>query len=190
MLTRRKYYFEMKHKIRMRWEQARHVATNVNQLLSLHPKSTDFLGYLETVNANIQDIKSEFLIDKGRALWRMRLYRLKTRSLDKAVQKLFDAAKGRPIVFGIGDANFSSSGRGEKSMPTTHLIKVFKKGMNRYIHKNNQVLKNHVRFEIVDEYNTTQKCSRSGEQTTAANAEYVYVHTANCKVLKLFWTRL
>ena len=166
MLTRKKYYFDMKHKIRMRWEQSRQVATQVNQLLSLHPKSTDLLGYLEVVRVNIQAIKEEFLIDKGRALWRMRLYRLKTKSLDKAVQKLYDAANGRPIVFGIGDANFASSGRGEKSMPTTHLIKVFKKGMNRYIHRNNQVWDNHVRFEIIDEYNTTQKCSRSGEQTT------------------------
>jgi len=167
MLTRKKYYFEMKHNIRMKWERARAAATTVNQLLSLHPKSTDFLGYMECANANLQTIKTEYLIDKGRALWRMRLYRLKTRSLDKAVQKLFDAAKGRPIVFGIGNAKFAPGGRGELSMPTTMLTKFFKKGMNRYIKKNNVVLENHVRFVSIDEYKTTQCCSRSGEQTTA-----------------------
>jgi len=127
MLTRKKYYFEMKHNIRMKWERQRTIATNVNRLLSLHPKSTDFAGYLECVNANLQDLRNEYLVDKERAFWRMRLYRLKTRSLDKAIQKLFDVAKGRPIVFGIGNAKFAPNGKGELSMPTTMLTRFFKK---------------------------------------------------------------
>ena len=162
--TRRQYYYEMKHNIRMKWEQSRKVATKINQLLSLHSKNTDFAGYLETVNANLEDIKNEYLISKERALWRMRMYRLKTRSLDNAVQKLFDAAKGRSIVFGIGNAKFASSGRGELSMPTTTFARFIKKGVNRYVKRTNAK----AMFYGIDEFRTTMCCSRGGEVTEAA----------------------
>ena len=166
MLTRRTYYFQMKNKIRARWEASREVPLHVNPLLAQHPKSTQFVQYLQVINDNLNDMRNEYLINKERALWRMRLYRLKMRSLDRAVQKVFDAAKSRPIVFGIGEANFAATGRGEQAMPTTQLMRAFKKGEQRYIHRKGGMLKNYVRFEMIDEYMTTQKCSRSGEQTT------------------------
>jgi hypothetical protein len=105
-------------------------------------------------------MKQEFLIDKERALWKMRLFRLKTRSLDKAVQKVFDKAKGRPIVLGVGDAKFPATGPGEKSMPTTQFVRAILKAKYRY----------HSRVKLlnIDEFKTTVCCCGCGTETRPA----------------------
>jgi hypothetical protein len=152
MFTRGRYYHEMKHNIRMKWERARSAnpaVSQANQLLSLHSKVTDLPGYIACVTNNIDVLKAEYFCVE-RALWKMRLFRLKKKSMSQAVQRLFSAAKNRPLVIGVGDAGFAPTGRGEKAVPTTALMREIFKAKKRY---NNRVL-----VHSINEFRTTMCC--------------------------------
>ncbi len=159
--TRRKYYFEMKHRIRKRFEITRSQQPDIQtalQDLSQNNGTKNILHYLTTLEVHYDNLKQEYLIDKERALWRMRLYRLKTRSLDKAVQRVFEKAQGRPIVLGVGNAKFPSSGQGERSMPTTQFVRTILKAKYKYHNK--------VKLLGINEFKTTVCCCGCGNQTT------------------------
>jgi hypothetical protein len=138
ILTRRQYYFDIKHRIRMKWEKQR---SNMNPIkdiliqLSINGGKGNLLYYIQTFITHIEELKKEYLFNKERALWKMRLYRLKKKSLDKHVQKIFKIGKGRPIVLGLGDAKFLPTGRHEKSMPTSQIVKTFIKAKYNYNNK-------------------------------------------------------
>jgi hypothetical protein len=158
--TRRKYYFEMKHRIRKRFENTRSQQPHIKNALQALALTRNFNQYLVVLNQHYINMKNEYLIDKERALWRMRLYRLKTRSLDKAVQRIFEKADGRPIVLGVGDAKFPSTGPGEKSMPTTQFVRAILKAKYRYHNK--------VKLISIHEFRTTMCCCGCGQITSAA----------------------
>jgi hypothetical protein len=161
--TRRKYYFEMKHRIRKRFEATRSQQPHIQealQALSLNNGKKNLPQYLTTLAVHYNTLKQEYLIDKERALWRMRLYRLKMRSLDKAVQRVFDRAEKRPLVLGVGSARFPATGPGEKSMPTTQFVRTILKAKYRY--------NNTVKLLSINEFRTTVCCCGCGQVTTPA----------------------
>jgi len=160
--TRRKYYFEMKHRIRKRFESTRSQQPHIQpalQALSQNNGTKNIVQYLTTLEVHYDTLKHEYLIDKERALWRMRLYRLKIRSLDKAVQRVFKKAQGRPIVLGVGSARFPSTGPGEKSMPTTQFVRMILKAKYKYHNK--------VKLLGINEFKTTVCCCGCGTETKA-----------------------
>jgi hypothetical protein len=160
-LTRREYYNKMRHTIRKKWEQERSVIPHIqaaNQALSVS-KSTQLPLYLNALSVNFDVLEQEYLKNKDRSLWKMRLFRWKKQCLDHAVQQIFDKTKNRDVVIGIGDAKFASTGRGEKAMPTTKITLAFKKAAWRY--------KNKVIFKSIHEFRTTMCCSSCCQVTTS-----------------------
>jgi hypothetical protein len=161
LLTRNAYYNAMKHTKRMKFERNRMAQTAVataSAALSEAPKA-NFAAYVATVATHANTLKSEYIEDKTRALWSMRLYRLKKQALDRSVQKIFDRGKGKPLCIGIGDAKISSTGRNERSMPTCQIMKTFMKAKRRY--------KGEVYFRNINEFRTTMCCCACGSVTNA-----------------------
>lgn len=160
LLTRRQYYYETKHHIRKRWERGRNENPNLKNILvelSGTSKSDRFHDYVSVMTSNLDVLKDEYLDNVERYLWKMRLYRLKKRCLDSFVSKVYNAAKGRDIVFGFGDCNFPCTGKGEKSVPTKQIMKAFEKKRRHY---HSRV----VGFKI-NEFRTTLGCSSCGRAT-------------------------
>ncbi len=161
--TRKEYYYDIKHKIRTRFEQERTSIPEVrNVLVSLSENGgkQNIVTYLHTLATNYNVMKSEFLENKERALWAMRLYRLKKRALDKAVRRVVGVTK-RDMVIGIGDAKIAPTGRGEKAVPTAQLLKVFVRAQRREVSRT-------IKLTGVPEFRTTLCCSACGEMTTPA----------------------
>lgn len=163
IFSRKQYYKEIKHKVRMKWENNR-VQSNPQLKVALTDLSEDngtlnVVVYIRKVNTHHQVLHDEYIIDKERALWKMRLYRFKKRSIDLAIRRILVKAKDRPIVIGIGSASFPSTGKGEKAVPTTSLMKAFIKAHYRH-HKRIVLLK-------VDEFRTTLCCCACGNVTEA-----------------------
>lgn len=159
--TRKQYYKEIKHKVRSRWENNR-VASNPHLqhalvVLSEDSGSLNIVLYIQKISLHHQILHQEYIINKERALWKMRLYRFKKRSLDLAVRRILEKAKDRPIVIGIGSASFPSTSRGEKAVPTTALMKAFIKA--HYRHHKRVILLN------IDEFRTTMCCCACGSVT-------------------------
>ena len=162
LFTRRRYYHEIKHHIRTRWENQRASHPDVKQAIlemALNRGKSNIVGYLESVVIHYDTLKAEYIDHMERALWTMRLFRLKKRSLDSAVQRIFDRGKGRPMVIGIGNGSFPCTGKGEKAMPTTQLTRAFLKARFRY--------KGRVKFLSINEFRTTMCCCACGSVTTA-----------------------
>lgn len=116
-LTRKRYYYETKHHIRKRWEETRVQQNPALQqaLVSLSEENgvLDVETYIQKVSDYSQILVTEYIMDKERALWAMRLYRLKKRSQDLAVRRILVKAGDRPLVIGIGNGKFPSTGKGE-----------------------------------------------------------------------------
>jgi len=156
VFTRHQYYHEIKHKKRKKFELQRSMqplVQNALLTLALHSKITDLPGYFTTLSNNIEVLKTEYF-EIERALWRMRLYRAKKKSLMSAVQKLFTLCEGRPVILGVGDANFKCTGRGEKAVPTTGLTREILKARKRYNNKTT--------IHSIHEFRTTVCCCQCG----------------------------
>lgn len=161
MLTRKQYYYEIKHRIRMKWEDERSNRQPVRDALTdlSDNEKINVKSYIRAVSNNSAVLKFEYLYNKERPLWAMRLYRFKKRSQDKAVQKVFDKGKGLPLILGFGDAKFACTGKNEKAMPTVEIMKAFYKARYRY---NGKVI-----FKKIDEHRTTLCCCACGHMTTS-----------------------
>ena len=159
---RRQYYKSIKHKQRVEWERSRTNNGDVKsaiEALSSTPKYSMFQDYVQQVGNQANVLEKEYLDNIDRGKYRMLLYRLKKRSLDLAAQKIIDKANGRPIVFGIGNANFAPTGKGEKSVPTTGFTKAIIRAKYRYTNKVNII--------GIDEFRTTMCCCACGNVTEA-----------------------
>jgi hypothetical protein len=163
VFTRKQYYYEIKHTHRMRYEKERNAIPEVQaalQALSSTPKATNLIGYIHNIASHVNTMKQEYLHNVERPLWQMRLFRLKKQSLDRAVQRVFTAAKKRPLIIGLGDASFPSTGKGEKAVPTTELGRCFERARRRYSNK--------CTIWKVCEFRTTMCCCACGEVTIPA----------------------
>ena len=110
-------------------------------------------------------LDAEYVESPDYALWRMRLFRKKKRSLDRAASGLLlGAVKGqpieRPLVVGIGDVKMASTGRGEMAAPTTALAQAFKRAVARVLATNRIVI-----VVSIWEFRTTMCCCGCGEVT-------------------------
>ena len=184
VLTRRRYYFEMCHGRRRRWEEVRMAAVpaarDAVMALSLagsinNSDSASWMAYLAAETAHRQVLDDEFVSNVDRARWRMVMHRGKRRCLDSCVQGLLRTAlegipRDRPLVVGIGNAGFPSNGpRGELPAPTSELSKAMKRGM-----ENARATGRTVTALSLDEFRTTLCCCACGSRTVAPTVAYRY----------------
>lgn len=160
--TRRQYYRDMKHKFNKRFEEQRSqrpiIASTLNTL-SANGGKKNIQQYTQSVSSHFETLKREYIEDKERALWRMRMYRLKKRALDKAVQCVIERCGKKDIVIGIGDAGVLPTGPREKSMPTNQIVKVFLKA--KYKQKTRKI-----KIVSINEFKTTVCCCACGCDTS------------------------
>lgn len=177
VLTRRRYYFEMRHGRRRRWEEARmravpaarEAVTALSLAGSIHNSDCDsWMAYLVAEATHRQVLDDEFVSNVDRARWRMAMHRGKRRCLDSCVQGLLrKATEGipidRPLVVGIGSAGFPSHGpKGELPAPTSELSKAMKRGL-----QNVRSTGRSVTTLAPDEFRTTMCCCTCGSRTFA-----------------------
>lgn len=130
VLTRKAYYAVMRHWRRRRWERDRTTEPRVKAALKalsdaaltsafLSPKERLLRGkVVEQEHWGV--LYEEFVVEKGRALWKMRTLRRKKSCLDRSCASVIRAATcgdmSRDVVIGIGDGGFGSSGPGFRFM--------------------------------------------------------------------------
>ena len=145
VFTRSRYYHEMHYHQNRKWERNRmDQRQNVRETLDLLSNSGGIKNCDQhawerffVIERSHRDIlRDEFVVDKERALWRMRMFRMKRASLDRAVHELLSMCTegeptDRPLVFGVGNASFKPCGRGELPVPTSALSVAFKRGIRK-----------------------------------------------------------
>ena len=176
VFTRRRHRYEIRDRARSKWERARLVARPfVEQAHAAladsgglrncdHGIWTAFLAAQQPLDAALD---AEFVLDKDRAVWRMRMFRWKRASLDRAANACISPAiRGtpitRPLVFAVGAAGFASGGPGELSSPTAQLTRALERGLKRVERSGRRV----VRLSP-DEFRTTMCCCCCGAVTEA-----------------------
>lgn len=172
LYTRRNYYRDMKHKHHRRFEIERGDQPDLKEVignLSQDGGKRNIDLYVQKVADNLEVLRNEYLVDKERALWKMRLFRLKKRALDKAVQKVLEACGKRDIVIGIGDSKIAPTGKGEKAMPTGRITKVFLKAKRSREHEQGSQkrpkIDQTIKFLSINEFRTTLCCCSCGCET-------------------------
>lgn len=111
---------------------------------------------LEACVEGKDELVREQLEDKTRALMSMRRFRWKKSFFDRSFKKIFKRSleKKQQTVFGLGDGDFASTGRGERSVPTKSIELKIKRFLR--MHK----LLELVKIRRVNEYNTTKCCHK------------------------------
>ena len=175
VFTRRQYYYEMHHALRMKWEADRlHRRPDVVQALATLAETggvhncepASWAAYLTAETPLRTMLNEEFVADVERARWRMRTFRRKKSSLDRAVGRVITAAtKGmgveRPMVFVVGNATFGPTGPGELPVPTSSLSIAFRRGIQWERRRGRKVV-----VFSPDEFHTTMCCCGCGEVTS------------------------
>lgn len=152
--TRHQYLWETRYKLRTQWEKGRASQPEVKEAIEAlggtggirNATEGTWVSYLETEAKHWDALRAEYLNNTERALWSMRLYRWKTGSRDRSVQRVIQAARrvapeahgadgnaAPPIVLivALGDARFASSGKGEIAVPTTGMERAYVKAKRR-----------------------------------------------------------
>lgn len=173
VFTRSRYYTEMKYWRHQRWSEHRASSPEVSAALNALSeagglKNCDPDLWHATLAASRTHegvLRSEYLENKEYAVWKMRMFRKKRSSLDRAVSETirvatYDQPLDRPLVLGLGSATFTATGRGELSAPTTSLRSAFDRALKRV--RDRETL-------LVDvwEHRTTLCCCACGSVTTA-----------------------
>ena len=172
VFTRRQYYHEMGYFSQQRWEaKRRYQVDGLDAALSdlsacngslASPRPDVWDKYVDAERTHSELLDGEYVVDKGRALWKMRMFRFKRSSLDRAVSNLIKTARrgdnSRTIVLGIGDGGFPSTGPGELAAPTAALTRAFVRAKRR--HEN-------VELRKICEFRTTLCCCACGAVTEA-----------------------
>ena len=176
VFTRSRYYYEMHYHQKQKWEHERMASRPDIQgiLVSLSESGgihncdvTKWEDYLEVESTHYAVLRDEYIGDKERALWRMRMFRWKRASLDKAVSGLIKAATDgidtkRPLVLAVGKATFAPTGPGELAVPTSALSIAFRRGLNKHSASTGR----NVLAMAPNEHRTTKCCCACGEETT------------------------
>ena len=144
-LTRKRYYAAMKFHKRRRWEkdrvqgsvQLRTAMAALAQAGMVTATSTPsrhvgaWRARLEAEATHHQVLYSEYVVDKERALWKMRMMRAKRSCLDMSMSRVVRTATGgdktRNLVLGIGNAGFPCTGPGELPAPTSALTQALRR---------------------------------------------------------------
>ena len=174
--TRRRYYFDMRHSVRTRWEQQR-----VRQVHGLQDAIGELArsGGLRNCDAELWDayfeaeaprrelLDTEYIDNTARATWRMAMFCFKRSSLDRAADRMVrQATEGvptqRPLVVGVGAGGFASTGRGEMAAPTAEMDRALGRALRRErLHRGREVHR-----LSIDEFRTTLCCCACGELTS------------------------
>jgi len=176
VFTRRRYYYEMHDGPRKQWEAQRLearpevVAALLTLSLSGGLHNCDAVSWAAYLDADLlvdDMLDAEYVTDVERALWKMRMFRWKKASLDRATGRLMaKATRGvpvnRPLVFTVGSATFAPTGPGELPVPTSALSIAFKRAIQRERAKGR-----HVIIFTPCEFRTTMCCCGCGAVTRA-----------------------
>lgn len=167
VFTRRRHRHDMGYFAFRRWEQRRlaqraDVRTALVELSqSGGTRNVDTVrweAYMQAHSSNATCLLSEYE-SAERALWRMRMFRRGRSSLDRAVDRLFERAKGnRHVILGVGDAKFPSSMPGSMSSPTVALQAAIHRGVARR--------QGRTTVTSLPENRTTLCCCACGQETT------------------------
>lgn len=174
--TRKRYYSEMRHRAREKWEHGRmaqmpEVAAAVAALAeSGGVRNCDpalWRRYLDEEAQHRDMLEEEFIVNKERATWRMVMFCYKKSSLDRAAERLTkrmtrDVPLERPLVLAVGDASFAPTGRGELPSPTSAMMQALKRAQKRV-----EMTGRRVETMKVWEFRTTKCCCGCGEETTS-----------------------
>lgn len=183
--TRGRFYYDIKHNIRKNINEKNIIdkpdLKDALEQLALDNGKKNIESYITKVSNYSIILLNEYLISKEYALWRMRLFRLSKQSKDLAVRRFIEkAGKNRPLIIGIGDAGFPSSGKGEKSVPTTGMLRSFIK--SKFIHHQP------IKIISINEFKTSQCCSSCGFQTVpkpVSNTQRRKVYCNSCHSFKV-----
>jgi hypothetical protein len=187
--TRSRYYFEMGHAARRRWEASvmtgsaalREAVQQLSQTGGTGNCDPEcWAAYLRVETAHRELLDDEFVGNISRAMWTMRMHRAKKRSLDGAVRRVLGAATitrtgrrqplERPLVLGIGAGGFPACGpRGELPAPTSELSKALSRGIAAVRATGRDVV-----TLSVDEFRTTMCCCACGSVTSAPRVRRRY----------------
>lgn len=182
--TRHEYYYKMGYRRRAAWEAAQLERTpGLRAALDSLSAVTDAANgesacvrccdvarvdaYLDAAKAHEGLLVNEYVVSKERALLKMRMFRAKKASLDRAVNRLMVATRecsgaNKQLLFGVGAGGFPSTGRGELPAPTTSLSVAFARGIKR-----EQLRGRTVHVFSVDEFRTTRQCAECEGDTEA-----------------------
>jgi hypothetical protein len=176
VFTRSRYYSEMGYWRHRAWCHGREANDAVRGALVALSQAGGFrncqpdiwVAALAAQKQHEDALDREYVDNLEYAVWRMRLFRKKRGSLDRAASGLMrqavqDTPLERPLVVGVGNANFASSSRGEMSAPTSALSLAFKRAMARV-----RATGRHVVFLSIWEHRTTMCCCACGAVTTPA----------------------
>ena len=177
VFTRSRYYTDMRYWRQRGWSRRRTTQPYVAEALAemsraggLRNCSEDLWdATLETARQYEDILDAEFVEHAGYAVWRMRMFRGKRASLDRATYGMLSRAlKGQPtsrgLHLGVGNGSFPSTGRGELSAPTTTLRLAFKRAVRLLRRRDPH---REVVFRSIHEYGTTMCCSSCGSLTTS-----------------------
>ncbi len=190
-LTRRRYYNAMRHHKRLRWESARvrmqpavKAALAALSATGLHAISgcDSLRGWQARMDAkaeHYQVLLQEYVIDKQRALWKMRMMRWKRACLDQEAARIIRAATGgdktRNLVIGIGDGGFPCTGPGELPAPTSALTLALRRAkVRRDLQREGEIRRQgtsrctgQTALTVIQEDRTTMCCCACGAVTVA-----------------------
>lgn len=168
VFTRRRYYHEMGQFSYRRWDRRR-VDNNPELRAALTDLSAtggvaNWTSFLHVDQMHDDVLNAEYLLSKDRAMWRMETFRKKRASLDRAMDRILRHAGRRPVIVGVGNASFPSTGKGEKAVPTTALQKALRRAIQR---RNANRANEGVSADIpIWEHRTTLCCCACGQVTT------------------------
>eukprot|EP00210_Caulerpa_lentillifera_P000917 g887.t1 len=171
--TRKKYYYDIGHG-RMKREEQENLQQNVplrfaREALRVVEQEHNILSFIEAQNLHHQVLVAEHITSKFYSLRKMRAFRLKKAALSKVSNALIDSAiePNRRLVLGIGNANFSSNGRGSRSAPTTSLMRAIQKAKRtKELELNKGANWSPIAILNINEFRTTLICSTCGNPTS------------------------
>jgi hypothetical protein len=169
MIKRSSFYKHLRDKKFKRWERLRMTGTAWGGAIAQIAQAGGFSNTdlavwtmsLAVTAQHINILRQEQLIDKTRALNRMRRFRWKKSFLHQSWKKVLTPglSKGptKHIVLGVGNAKFACTGRGEKAVPTTALSKSLHDLVKMWD------MDDRIHISPQDEYNTTKCCHRCSQ---------------------------
>lgn len=180
MFTRARYYSEMGYWRHQAWCKDRASVGAVRTALDSLARAGGlkncvpelWRATLEVEREHDAPLRREFLESKEYALWRMRLFRKKKRSLDHAAHGLLSRAvegqpSGKPLILGVGSATMAATGRGELSAPTSSLNAALRRAVSRIRERGRKVV-----WRDVWEFRTTMCCCACGAVTAPAQVAW------------------
>ena len=188
VFTRSRYYSEMRYWRHQSWSEAQVSRREVAGALVAISRGGGYRNCdLKTWRASLRaerdhhDVLDEEFVEKpDYAIWKMRLHRLKRASLDRATGELvreatWDQSPRRLLLLGMGNASFSSTGKGEISSPTRAVTDALRRSLRRMISSTRSKSERKGygggrdgKIEEIDEFRSTRCCCACGSETESA----------------------